>query len=212
MNGAPMKLEEIKALAQELVANYRTLDTRPEWLRAVPYSVDESLGVYQLFLYVLLSRHPEFARCLEIGTHLGTSSLQIAEAGASVITIDIDAKYTILTQGIAAEHGLNNRLTALTGDSSTIAVDGPFDLLFIDGDHTLEQAHSDYLRFRPLVREGGLMLFDDTQFNDGMKTAWANVTDPKIELVELHHMGFGIAIKDSSAPQPKSLNEIKEPQ
>ncbi len=38
---------------------------------------------------------------------------------------------------------------------------GPFDLLFIDGDHGYIEVCSDYLRYSPLVRAGGVVAFHD---------------------------------------------------
>jgi len=37
----------------------------------------------------------------------------------------------------------------------------PFDMLFIDGDHGYREACSDYLRYSPLVRSGGVVAFHD---------------------------------------------------
>jgi predicted O-methyltransferase YrrM len=38
-----------------------------------------------------------------------------------------------------------------------------FDLLFIDGDHSLEGIMNDYVRYSPLVRKGGLIVLHDIQ-------------------------------------------------
>ena len=39
--------------------------------------------------------------------------------------------------------------------------DDQFDLLIIDGDHSYEEVQFDFDTFAPLVRHGGLILFDD---------------------------------------------------
>ena len=38
-----------------------------------------------------------------------------------------------------------------------------YDVLIIDGDHTLDGVKSDFLRYSPLVKEGGYIVFDDYQ-------------------------------------------------
>jgi len=35
------------------------------------------------------------------------------------------------------------------------------DLLFIDGDHTLDGVQNDYVRYSKYVRKGGYIIFDD---------------------------------------------------
>lgn len=49
----------------------------------------------------------------------------------------------------------------------------PIDVLFIDGDHRYEGVKEDFLRYRPMVREGGLILFHDIMDSDGSGPAWA---------------------------------------
>ena len=39
---------------------------------------------------------------------------------------------------------------------------GPFDFVFIDGDHTYDGVRADWLAYSPLVRSGGLVAFHDT--------------------------------------------------
>ena len=47
------------------------------------------------------------------------------------------------------------------------------DVLFIDGDHRYEGVKQDFLRYRPFVREGGLILFHDIVEDRGGGRAWA---------------------------------------
>jgi len=49
----------------------------------------------------------------------------------------------------------------------------PIDALFIDGDHRYEGVKQDFLRYRPLVREGGIILFHDIVDSSGNSHAWA---------------------------------------
>lgn len=196
----------------DIVDHYDALDDRPEWLKAVP-AATEPREKYYLFLHVLVRRYSELRRCLEIGTRQGTGALHLAHGlrdvpGSDVVTVDIEPGCKTLVEGIAAANGLKN-LRAVTGDSNTVKVDGTFDLLFIDGFHDLVSSYGDYLRFRPQVRDGGLIVFDDTRLNPGMTVAWNSIVDPKVELPELHYMGFGVAMKWSAGPPPLSTDEVR---
>jgi cephalosporin hydroxylase len=47
------------------------------------------------------------------------------------------------------------------------------DVLFIDGDHRYEGVKKDFLHYRSLVREGGLILLHDIKESEGGGRAWA---------------------------------------
>jgi predicted O-methyltransferase YrrM len=55
----------------------------------------------------------------------------------------------------------------------------PLDLLFIDGDHTYQGVKQDFLSYRHLVREGGIIVFHDvvsdyrTRYGDYSTGRWA---------------------------------------
>jgi len=59
--------------------------------------------------------------------------------------------------------GLEDRVVALVGDSTTIAThwNTPLALLFIDGGHGEEPAHADYEHWVPKIGVGGLLLIHD---------------------------------------------------
>lgn len=59
----------------------------------------------------------------------------------------------------------------------------PLDLLFIDGDHTLEGVEADYRMYAPLVRSGGLVAFHDIvpgppEAVGGVPAFWAQTRRP----------------------------------
>lgn len=212
-----MRLDAIKDIADEVVRDYDELSLlRPQWLRDLPAALD-TREKYYLFLWELLVRTSTFydrpGNCVEIGTRQGTAALHMAHALSqpfvpgsnttigTVLTVDIEPGCKPLVEGIAAKNGIKN-LVAMTADSSKAVIHGTIDLLFIDGNHTFVSAFGDYVRFRPRVKEGGLIVFDDTRLTPEMTEAWNRITDPKIELPNLHYMGFGVAVKSSSAPQP----------
>lgn len=170
-------------------------DDRAEWLKDLPWAHEP----YYRFLR-LVAHGRRYS--VEIGTRLGTSASHLADGcrdSGTVLTIDLDPSCAVVMQGIMQTRCLTNVVIATTESSKGISlVNQPIDLLFIDGDHTYESSYSDYLAYRPYVADGGLIIFDDPTLSDEMRRMWGDVVDEKILLPELHHSGFGVAIKTAS--------------
>lgn len=182
-------------LARELP---RLADERPGQLRALPYATDADSAYYR-FLYEWCRRSRP-AVTLEIGTYLGGSAAHMAVGNPDGHVWTLDINPDAVRHADALE--LPN-LTALLGDSGP-SVDrvrdllpGPVDLLYIDGWHSFDQTFAEYQLYRPLVRPGGLMLFDDIDLQtatDEMQRFWTAVSEPKAKLDGLHHTGFGAIV------------------
>ena len=201
MKSFERRLEDLGNLAGSM---QKGRDPRPDWLRAID---DDPTSVYYRFLYhctVILRPRVSF----EIGTCEGKSAAHLAAGcpGGTVITVDIR-----LSSKGATDQLLIPNLVSIVGDSlevpSVLKWMPPLGLLFIDGDHELRQAYREYLMYRPYVKAGGLILFDDIHINSGMDQLWELIRDPKRELPTLQYTGFGIAVKDPSV-EPISLEEI----
>lgn len=190
------RLLRLRELAAECCRQFCTeTDTRVKWLQEMASHPGEP---YYYFLQLVVAREG-VKRALEIGTRTGAGALHLASGGAHAVTLDIDPGCAPNVARIASEHTLS--IEAYAGDSLTWRPTGElFDLLFIDGEHNYAAAYGDYLRFRPFVRDGGFIVFDDTRLTEDMTRAWDMIADPKIELPELHYMGFGVAIKDTAVP------------
>ena len=186
-----MDTKELIRSRSEMAVIGGAYDDRPEWLRTMPHAFEP----YYLFLY-LLARDMRPSVSLEIGTYLGTSACHLAAGNrdAVVATIDIERNCKDLIHRIAVEQDLRN-LAAITARSTEYVSDGDINLLFIDGNHTYDDAHGEYLRFRKSVAPGGVILFDDISLNDEMRRMWAEVEEPKVELPRLHYTGFGAAFR-----------------
>lgn len=104
-------------------------------------------------------------RIVEIGTYSGYSALCMAEglpAGGELHTIEIDDEQEdfIRTQLATAGHGC--KVVLHIGDALDVlpALDGEFDMAFIDADKRLYACYLDLLL--PKMRRGGLILADNT--------------------------------------------------
>lgn len=55
----------------------------------------------------------------------------------------------------------------------------PIDFAFIDGHHDKEATLRYFRQILPFMSKGGVMLFDDITWSDGMKEAWREIVDSK---------------------------------
>jgi GT2 family glycosyltransferase len=175
-------------------------DARPAWLSGLQAQTTdkEDFAPYFRFLYEL-AREAGLSVALEVGTHKGTSAAHLAAGSGDlhVTTLDIDPAAKPATEAL----GLAN-LHAVTADSMAFVPDRhPIDLLFLDGQPTCAQVYSEYLRFRPWMRDGGLVFFDDLNLTENMKRLWPLIRDPKLRLDYLHYTGFGVARVDQQRTQ-----------
>lgn len=178
---------------------------------------DELRGLVDL----AASRSP--VRALEIGASWGGTTFALGHALPTVrllIGIDLYVGNRIKLRVLARE-GLDLRLlNGSSRDPRTIAkvrhlLGGELlDLLFIDGDHTYEGARGDFLLYRHLVREGGLIAFHDIQsdgsergvvgeaWSGGVPTLWRELA-PLYRSWEFvaspDQLGYGIGVVEYDA-------------
>ncbi|HEY6167981.1 MAG TPA: class I SAM-dependent methyltransferase [Verrucomicrobiae bacterium] len=117
-------------------------------------------------------------RFVEIGSHLGGSSVVLAEVLRCYGTKPDRRVYCVdtwmndgMSHGRQDTIGLFNanvsrwqdHIAAVRGDSKTAALpfQGECDLIFLDGDHSYAGTHADAERFAPMVRVGGRLVFHD---------------------------------------------------
>jgi predicted O-methyltransferase YrrM len=121
---------------------------------------------------------------LEIGVRDGNSTLAILmglaaqEDPGTLISVDPDecakAKERILGT-ILARHWIFRQQRSAACRHSDLTLSGPIDLLLIDGSHDLADVNADWLLWGPLVRNGGLILFHDTETYDGPREVVARI-------------------------------------
>ncbi len=177
-------------------------DNRPQLLKDMT-NIAETTTAYNRFLYEL-AKNVQPSIIVETGTDRGRSAVHFA-AGcpqAQVITIDIDQNCSNEVRSF----GFKN-IVAITSDSLEFTKQlyryPIIDILFIDSLHNFHQTYREYEHYRPYVREGGLIIFDDIRINGEMTAFWNYfVIDKKFDLSVLHFSGFGIAIKNADIIQP----------
>jgi predicted O-methyltransferase YrrM len=125
-------------------------------------------------LIAYLRRH-KLRRVLEIGTERGGTLLvwtRLAERHATIVTVDWEqTARQVLTEPdeLRSLAQPQQRIKVVRGDSHadethakiSALLDGPLDLLFLDGDHTYDGVRVDFESYGSLVRPGGLIVLHD---------------------------------------------------
>lgn len=161
------------------------------------------------FLY-LLATIAKARRVLEIGTLGGYSTAWLAKAvgpEGTVVTLEFDPKHAAVAQASLGEAGLGDRVQVLVGAAleSLPAVEGPFDLVFIDADKSNNPGYLDWaLR---LTEPGAVILVDNVirwigeegPNAEGTRAALERLgSDPRLDATALQTVGVkgwdGLAI------------------
>jgi predicted O-methyltransferase YrrM len=188
-----MTLEELGHLAAGINA---LSDDRPEWLKVL---LTDHENPYHRFLFEVARRlRPKLS--WEIGSCEGAGAGHLGEGfhEGQVVTVDIKAEAKNAVDALAVPN-----VVALLGDSleilDRIKWKPSLDLLFIDGEHTRRRVEAECAAYFPLVKPGGLILFDDIALSGEMAEVWAGIDEPKVALNNLHFSGFGAVIKRGTA-------------
>lgn len=150
----------------------------------------ETTFLYALKLYGLATGI-RARRILEIGAgpaNEPVSGLTFAYAMGNdghLVSVDIDPERPAVKHWQHVE-GLGVLWTIIHSDSMKLNpwdVKGePFDLLYVDGDHSEDYAREDILRFAPMVRPGGLIVVDDYPASGGVVAAVDKLGIPGVVL------------------------------
>ena len=136
-------------------------EMRREGVPAIYISASEGKMLHVL---TLLSRAE---RILEIGTLGGYSAIWMARAlpeNGKLISLELEPLHATVARRNVERAGLSDKVEVRVGPAletlATMENEEPFDLVFIDAD---KDGYVDYLeKTVPLVREGGLILADNT--------------------------------------------------
>ncbi|HZM79580.1 MAG TPA: class I SAM-dependent methyltransferase [Candidatus Limnocylindrales bacterium] len=139
----------------------------PAMLKNVYIPVSRNDG----WLLHALARGTDARRIVEFGASFGISTLYLAEAvrangGGQVITTEIEASKCRAAEANIREAGLEGVATVLEGDAlETLKdVDGPIDLLFLDGWKDLYVPVLDLIA--PKLRPGAVIMADNVNMPD----------------------------------------------
>lgn len=163
------------------------------------FSVVES-AVYYRFLYHLVKiLKPTLV--VELGVEFGRSAAHMCAAcpGCRVKAIDVEISHAFVTFLNWENYPKNFDLCCADSVDQKIlnsVQDGSVDICFIDTVHTRERVLLEFNAWRPKMKPGGIMLFDDISENSSMIEVWEilKMVGPSVSLPHLHHSGFGVVL------------------
>lgn len=161
-------------------------------------------------------------RVIELGTHFGFSFFVICEAAkrlglpTEVYALDSwegdhqagfydDQVFESVVETVTADYpDQGHTVRGYFGDSRPKFADDSVDLLHIDGRHRYEDVRQDFETWRSTVRDGGAILFHDTEERGGdfgVWRLWAELRDQNPSFSFTHGHGLGI-IGVGEVPDP----------
>jgi predicted O-methyltransferase YrrM len=141
-----------------------------------------SIELDELMALLAIVRHTHANKIIEVGTFDGNTTLNLAlntgDTG-SVVTLDLppeglgEINRSRVSQPTEFEkrqyvgHEVERKITQVYGDSAELdwrTLYGPFDLAFIDGDHTSEYVLSDTANTLSVLNPGGIVIWHDYEY------------------------------------------------
>lgn len=171
------KYRALQSEALQLLRLNQALNYEPDqWIAQVKSSKNfrPSQKDHEIKFLMDLIRNRQVSTICEIGSYKGGSLALFCLAGSPNLNIiSVDINYPLerkLAHKKFARQG--QKITCIQGDTQNPLVfekvkralgTKAVDLLFIDGDHSLFGVMNDYVRFSPLVKKGGVIVFHDIQ-------------------------------------------------
>ncbi len=138
----------------------------------VPSTIMEFCGLYYSpyynLMYLLAADHifqnSRPAMCVELGVDQGRGSYSFLRGGARVIAVDNN------TSKNCERITDRSNFTLIHGSSTPVpfpAERNMIDVLMIDTEHSWAQAESEFQAYKPHLKDGAIVLFDDTNAKEG---------------------------------------------
>src|SRR4029079_2873699 len=144
---SPYVPENVEAYAERYTtASADLFDRLGEETRATQTAPQMMVGTVEGAFLSFLVTMTNAKRVLEVGTFTGWSSIAMARAlppGGSIVTCDVNEETTAVARRFAEEAGVADRIDFRVGPGIETrgALEGPFDLAFIDAD---KESYVDY--------------------------------------------------------------------
>ena len=123
---------------------------------------------------------------LELGTCCGFSSsyMSFFAPNSKIYTIEGSPNIAEIAKENHRFFGLSN-VSVFVGRFDIVLPKlleeiSPIDFAFIDGHHDREATLSYFKQILPFMAKGGVMLFDDIAWSEGMREAWREIVDSKV--------------------------------
>src|SRR2546421_6460985 len=174
------RIEALAAANHERLGPQR-LATEYE-LPDVKYTVrDVSSPPTQVDLYAWLVAQRRHETVIEFGSGFGVSGMYFAAAlednrFGHLYSFEINEEWADVAERAIAD--VSDRFTLTRGafEDHVSAIPGPIDLALVDGIHTYDFVMKQWQILLPRMSPGGLVLFDDISYGQGMREAWLEIS------------------------------------
>ncbi|MEM3607094.1 MAG: class I SAM-dependent methyltransferase, partial [Candidatus Bathyarchaeia archaeon] len=162
----------------------------------------------EFFELIKIAKKNNVKKILEIGTYKGGTALLFSKLlNAEVTSIDIQIPF--LRRRIL-EYISKGKIKTIVGNSHLKETlekikENHYDMLFIDGDHSLEGVKKDYEMYSPLVKDNGIIAFHDITSDEGVKKFWRTLSSKGLEIISKENpLGIGVLIKKRNEEELES--------
>ena len=153
------------------------------------------------------------SRVLEIGTHKGGSTMimcaALDEVGAGVI-VCVEPNPVIEPDIWARVSHRASLIVGVSPDALNEALEaagGPFDLVFVDGDHSTESVRRDIESMLPLLAPGAYLVFHDAHYWQVEAAIEQSVVASSGALVDCGMVSTENVREDRTSPATRSCGE-----
>lgn len=136
------------------------------------------------WLYESARRLAPGANIIEIGSYLGASSVYLAaglgDGGGRLHCVDtwqnegmLEGPGNTMDRFLSNTAGLSQSITTtrMRSQDALVTMPGPFQLAFVDGDHSYEGVRADLRLLEPRMTPDGILALHDWRFFSGVTTA-----------------------------------------
>lgn len=134
---------------------------------AAPFSADLDAPSADLFFLLSLARTLGARRILEVGTFRArtTCALKLNCPDATVVSYDIARIDSPYRQRLETQPGIDLRLGSFSEAGTRLIAEAKFDLIFVDGSHTYDDALADSRLALQLIHPNGFIVWHDYRLN-----------------------------------------------
>jgi predicted O-methyltransferase YrrM len=131
-----------------------------------------------LYVWLVAQRRPKTV--VEFGSGFGVSGMYFASAlednrFGHLYSFEINDQWATVAERTIAEMSSRFTLTRGAFEDHVDAIPGPIDLALVDGIHTYDFVMKQWHILQPRMSAGGLVLFDDISYGQGMREAWLEI-------------------------------------
>lgn len=133
-----------------------------------PILAGEDTPLLDMLFLLNLAKGRRVKRILEVGTYRArtTCAIHVNCPDATIVSYDIQVLESPYRRVISDQHVVQLRHAAFAGSAEVLRREPPFDLIFVDGSHRVEDVIADSRLALEILAPGGIIVWHDYRPND----------------------------------------------